>query len=497
MLSKSIKSQFVRKPFHQIASFAVCREPGHNSKNLLHAPHKIRTSWLKSVVREIIPLTSQTISARGQSVDNLEIAASYCNAQSALKENETDVFGKKRTDDSWLELYIPFSEHKSLRENMSKADGVNMRYGKLFEILDALASDVAYRHIGTELASKIAIVTAGVDSLKANAEISLQDDLKLQGYLTYVGRSSMEVTIDMISVNASGDEISVGNTQFIMVARGDKGAHPVPGLLITNEEAKKAFTIGQQNVEIRKQKAATDLSIQPPHSDEMNVVHALYLLSKRIANVNEYSSEKQRVSTTFNNAPPMMLPSIPQIDINEMNTIESLIKQGKYNWMKNTVFKNTQFMHLQNRNIHGKIFGGFIMRIAFELAAVCAACFVGDENAMFAYVDEIQFVKSINIGSIVEFSSMITYNRGNEFVVQVVAEDVSPVNSNRTRTNVLTYVFRTTDEVAKTIPVVLPSTYGEILHYLEGKRALDLLHNGEKECAKLHGKTVSDDVNKQ
>lgn len=61
-------------------------------------------------------------------------------------------------------------------------------------------------------------------------------------------------------------------------------------------------------------------------------------------------------------------------------------------WMERTVFQNTKFMHLQNRNIHGKIFGGYIMRAAFELAWVTAVCFLGEDNTVFMYVHDIQFV---------------------------------------------------------------------------------------------------------
>jgi hypothetical protein len=36
--------------------------------------------------------------------------------------------------------------------------------------------------------------------------------------------------------------------------------------------------------------------------------------------------------------------------------------------MKKTRFVNTLYMHPQERNIHGKIFGGYLMKEAFELA---------------------------------------------------------------------------------------------------------------------------------
>jgi len=225
MLKSFVKASFIRsvspsRPLEQVATFAISREPRQNSKNLLHAPQNIRTSWLKNVVRDMLPFTTQTISARGQSVDDLEIAASYCTPLPAQKENEHDMLGKKRTDDSWLELYFPFSAHPSLQHKMSKSDGVNMRYGKLFEILDALAADVAYRHCGWGDNPDLTVVTAGVDGLTVHSDISLSNDLKLHGYLTYVGRSSLEVTIDMISVLPStGEETLIGHTEFIMVAR--------------------------------------------------------------------------------------------------------------------------------------------------------------------------------------------------------------------------------------------------------------------------------------
>lgn len=95
-------------------------------------------------------------------------------------------------DDSWLEIILPFSDHPALRDVMIRTDGVTIRYGKLFEILDGLAGDVAYRHCGGR-SSTLTIVTASVDGMKASRSIDLANDLKLQGYLTYVGRSSMEV----------------------------------------------------------------------------------------------------------------------------------------------------------------------------------------------------------------------------------------------------------------------------------------------------------------
>ena len=80
-------------------------------------------------------------------------------------------------------------------------DGKTIRYGKLFELLDALAADVAYRHCGGGRSSQLTIVTASVDGMKNFANINIIDDIKMQGYLTYAGKSSMEVRTFLETLN--------------------------------------------------------------------------------------------------------------------------------------------------------------------------------------------------------------------------------------------------------------------------------------------------------
>ena len=50
-------------------------------------------------------------------------------------------------------------------------------------------------------------------------------------------------------------------------------------------------------------------------------------------------------------------------------------------------------MHMQERNVHGKIFGGYLMKIAFELAECAAITYFGVHSIVFRAVDDIQFVK--------------------------------------------------------------------------------------------------------
>ena len=74
--------------------------------------------------------------------------------------------------------------------------------------------------------------------------------------------------------------------------------------------------------------------------------------------------------------------------------------------MPQTALENTFTTQPQQRNIHGRIFGGFLMRRAFELAhSTChllTAC-----RPRTVLVDEIQFKRPVDVGDLVRFRSRV------------------------------------------------------------------------------------------
>ena len=229
-----------------------------------------------------------------------------------------DAEDRRRIDDSFLELVLPFSTDPTLRDSWLRSDGQSIRFGKLFELLDALAADVCYHHAGCESytsENERYLVTASVDGVTASARIDPTKDLTLQAYLTYVGKSSMECTIDFISggkqVGVAKRETydaalltlahaQVGNTQFIMACRYKKGgAAKVHGLAIlpddqvctttcpkpralirptlTNPDpsvqvALDKYARGQRRTAARRTKAQESLHKLPPNADEVPCV---------------------------------------------------------------------------------------------------------------------------------------------------------------------------------------------------------------------------------
>lgn len=112
--------------------------------------------------------------------------------------------------------------------------------GMLMQWIDEVASVVAMRHAGTDK-----VTTAAVDNLQFKEATYEGELLVLIGYVTCVGRSSMEVEIDTYVERSDGMRYSVNRAFFVMVAM-DEQEHPmeVPGLAIRTEAEKGRYEAG-------------------------------------------------------------------------------------------------------------------------------------------------------------------------------------------------------------------------------------------------------------
>ena len=79
-----------------------------------------------------------------------------------------------------------------------------MRIGKLLEDIDILAAIISFSHATTaDNKDKLQIVTASLDRIDMLHPVDPQKDIKLCGMVTYVGKSSMEVSLEMWSLNTT------------------------------------------------------------------------------------------------------------------------------------------------------------------------------------------------------------------------------------------------------------------------------------------------------
>lgn len=348
----------------------------------------------------------------------------------------------KKPKDSIVERFYEFSTNLDLRYDYTNIFG-DMRIGLLFQDMDDLAGSVAYKHaLGEKLSvvggrsqgdtRGLVIVTAGVDYIRLYSPIYTLKDLKIEGKVTHVGRSSMEVLITADMLDTVPKRVIEAN--YTMVARDEtNNAKEVPDLTPESEEDEYLNDRAIQNRARRQYSLLTSLEHHPPTNGELFFIHKLFLDQKKFG-----------------------------------------IKEG-HTPISTSFHKSLFLMHPQKRNIHGKVFGGYLMRLAFEQAWSNVYLFTGSRPKFIAS-DDINFLSPVHLGAICTFKSTITYSRINEkdkteLVVEVVADVVDPQTQTENTTNTFIFVF----SCHKSFKQVVPVTYNEAMKYLDGKRRLDRL----------------------
>eukprot|EP00429_Kryptoperidinium_foliaceum_P016895 CAMPEP_0176037844 /NCGR_PEP_ID=MMETSP0120_2-20121206/18751_1 /TAXON_ID=160619 /ORGANISM="Kryptoperidinium foliaceum, Strain CCMP 1326" /LENGTH=433 /DNA_ID=CAMNT_0017371235 /DNA_START=29 /DNA_END=1330 /DNA_ORIENTATION=- len=326
----------------------------------------------------------------------------------------------------------------------------HVRPGRLFEDLDALAGTIAFEHCrGTNPQEKnLHIVTASVDRIKYLHRPNLEDNLVLAGKVTYVGRSSMEIHM---KAQAEWSDAPFMESTFTFVARDpDTGrAAQINPLKVSGPEQEALFDMGAKRDAARKEarKLAKESAVgRPLDSRAMKTAHALM-------------AEAQ---------PLITMPSLA----NQRDVL-----------MSSTRLQNTFMTMPQQRNTAGRVFGGFLMRRAYELARSTAHLF-GGRRPVFHELDEVTFLAPVNVGDMVTFESCVLYTsekidpQGRATIhTEVKAHVLRPESRSVTLSNTFNFTFGLADNVdgsggsalgsSVSLRRVLPGTYGEAYRIVE------------------------------
>lgn len=147
---------------------------------------------------------------------------------------------------SWMRCVFPFSKYpETLHKNLITSYSRSVRFGRLLEIMDFMAGRVCYRHCDptnpdSQQPRGITIVTASVDDIEFYpTQLSIDEDMKLEAYITYTGSSSMEVRIDVLNHK---DEL-FSTSFYVMVARDNKTGKSakVPKMDFSEEPDQKSW----------------------------------------------------------------------------------------------------------------------------------------------------------------------------------------------------------------------------------------------------------------
>jgi len=121
--------------------------------------------------------------------------------------------------------------------------------GQLLAWIDEIAGIVAKRHSSSN------IITACIDNLEFKNGCYLNDLVVLIGYVTHVGRSSMEIRIDTYREKPDGSRHPINRAFFVMVAL-DEFEKPVevPRLKIETIEQQAKWESAIKRTELRIQR---------------------------------------------------------------------------------------------------------------------------------------------------------------------------------------------------------------------------------------------------
>uniref|UniRef100_A0A671DYU3 Acyl-CoA thioesterase 9 n=1 Tax=Rhinolophus ferrumequinum TaxID=59479 RepID=A0A671DYU3_RHIFE len=105
----------------------------------------------------------------------------------------------RRMKDSYIEVLLPLGSQPALREKYLTFQNT-IRFGRILEDLDSLGVLICYMHnkIPSANMSPLSIVTALVDKIDmCKSSLSPEQDIKFSGHVSWVGKTSMEVKMQM------------------------------------------------------------------------------------------------------------------------------------------------------------------------------------------------------------------------------------------------------------------------------------------------------------
>lgn len=121
--------------------------------------------------------------------------------------------------------------------------------GVLMKKLDGCATLSARRHARVK-----ECVTASTDSIDFLHPIRQSDSVCIESFVSYTGRSSMEIFCKVIAEDMMSGERRIAATAFLTFVALDENKKPieVPKIIPETEEEKYLYETGKERAEIRK-----------------------------------------------------------------------------------------------------------------------------------------------------------------------------------------------------------------------------------------------------
>ncbi|MDD2581216.1 MAG: hotdog domain-containing protein [Desulfuromonadaceae bacterium] len=324
---------------------------------------------------------------------------------------------------------LPFSTDPALARRFLARDSDivgNIRFGKILETLDKVSENTALAYVH-RFYPGARVVTAAVDSIVLRNPANTKLDLVFSAQINHVGKSSMEVGIRIECLGEGSSHMAT--CYFTMVARstdsGEAKSLVLPQLQYPEEVDKKRY----QKAENRRQAYREGLAKaeEMPSLDE-------YLLLKKL------HKEQEQQGFVGVRAGQLMLES-------------------------------TCRAYPEQENVPTTIFGGYLIRKAYELAAL-AADMVAPDRAVPYRVNRINFNQPVLLGDQLKFTARVVYTGKTTITVQSDIERFSRTDGNKSLSNSCLFTFLNVDSdmERRPVPFIYPVTYAEDARFLNAFR---------------------------
>lgn len=303
----------------------------------------------------------------------------------------------------------------------------NFRLGVLLELLDRVAGEAAVAFVRRTM-PEARVVTAALDEVVVRAVADVNSDVRCRARINRVGKSSMEVGV---RVDSLPDETHLASCYFTMVVLAPDGSAERSARLTPFEPEDDRDRLRVARAEARRAAYRKELAsaVEPPSPEEFQLVARLY---------------REQEVPGFAGLPARQL-----------------------------VAETWERTYPEQENPWKIIFGGFIMRRAYELSSVCAE-FVATHRPVLAAVNRVNFVRPVQIGDKLHLTSRVVYTAGPAICVETGIERQSRDRTSRALSNSCLFTFVNVDPslAPKDVPRIYPASHAEEQRYLAARRNL-------------------------
>ena len=333
---------------------------------------------------------------------------------------------------------LPLSSDAQLRRRFMVIDEPlpgNLRFGLLLEVLDKVAEEAALAYVN-RFHPGARVVTAAIDNILVRHVADVSRDLVFLARINHVGRSSLEVGI---RVEQRGEVPNhVASCYFTMVARSGTGEDavsvPLPPLDLSDEVA--SGRRGKTELRRKEYRMREAASREPPTAEEYALLSGLHMAQEE--------------------------PSFRGLLAGRM------VAEG---WER---------MYPEQENVPQTIFGGYLIRRAYELSSICCDL-VAPDRTIAAAVNRINFLHPVRMGDKLHYTARVVCSRDAFVCVEAGIERVSRDRTSHALSNSCLFTFVNVGPRLehRPVPPVYPTTYAEDARFLAARRSLEdvVLHH--------------------